>query len=324
MVSIMGKKYACLTGFLGATQDRFANYGEPKTLEEKFQIASNVKSCSGLEMVYPSDFKNVENVKVLLKKYNLKVAIINVNVKGEDKFRYGSFTSPDAVVRKEAVNYMKAAMDLAADFGCNMITSAFLNDGSDYPFQLEYISAWNYAVEAVREAADYRKDIKISLEYKECEPRVHVFLNNAGKTAFFCEKVGRDNVGVTVDTGHSLLSYESPAEVLAFLHTTGRLFYIHVNDNLRNWDLDMIPGTVNLWDMLECVFYMKKINYDGWITADVFPQRLDVVKTFSETFDWMDMLYTMVDRMDEKEVEDAINNKDVFAIQAMMKRMILK
>jgi xylose isomerase len=319
----MKRKYAVMTGFLGGTQDRFAKYGSSKTIEEKFEMAARVKNCSGLEMLYPYDFENVALVKELLKKYSLQVAIINLNVKAGEVFKYGSFSSPEAEVRSTAVEYMMNAMDLAEEFGCKMITCAFLNDGSDYPFQFDYLKGWNNAVEAVREAADYKPQIKISLEYKACEPRVHVFLNNAGKMAYFCEKVGRDNVGVTLDTGHAFLSNEVPSDSLSFLYATNRLFYVHINDNYRNWDWDMIPGTVNFWEMLEFAFYLRRINYTGWITADVFPQRLDAVKTFEETFNWMELLFKAADKIDEKEMLELMGKNDIFAAQEIIKKILL-
>jgi len=319
----MNLKYAVITGFLGETHDRFAKYGILQNIEQKFETASRIKKCSGLEMVYPYDFENEDKVKELLVKYNLQVAIINLNVKSDDAFKFGSFSSPDPEVRKKAIQFMKKAMDLAEEFGCNMITSAFLNDGSDYPFQFDYLEGWNNAVEAVRGAADYNPRVKISLEYKACEPRVHVFLNNAGKTAYFCEKVGRDNVGVTLDTGHALLSNEVIADSLSFLHATGRLFYVHINDNYRNWDWDMLPGTVNFWDMIEFAFYLKRINYTGWITADVFPQRLDPVRTFEETFNWMDILNDLAAKIDEKEIFALMNRNDIFSAQEILKKFLV-
>lgn len=319
----MERKYAIITGFLGETKDRFADYGTARDLEEKFKVASQVKHCTGLELIYPYDFENPEETKRLLEKYNLKAAIININLKAGELFKYGSFSSPKEEARRASVEYTKKAMDLAADFGCNIVTCAMLNDGSDYPFQFDYLKGWNDAVEGVRECCDYRKDVKLSLEYKLAEPRCHVFLNNAGKMAYFCEKVGRDNVGVTLDTGHALQSGEVPADSLSFLHATGRLFYVHINDNYRNWDWDMIPGSVNLWDMIEFAFYLKRINYTGWITADVFPQRLDTARTFEETFNWMEIMFTLADKLDEKEVLDLMHNNDIFSMQEIMKKILL-
>ena len=308
----MKRKYAVITGFMGQLRDRFIEYQPPREIEEMLEMASRIKGCSGLEVVYPQNFKDPVKLAELLKSYNLGVSTVNLNVKGEEKWRFGSFSSPDSAVRKEAVNYLKTAMDCAAQLGCNMVTTALLNDGSDYPFELDYVRAFNDSADAIREAAQYRQDVKISLEYKASEPRVHCLFNNAGKMAYFCQMTGMDNVGVTLDTGHALQALEVPADSAAFLGATGKLFYVHVNDNFRNWDWDMIPGSVNLWDFIEFALYLDKVDYQGWITADVFPQRHDPIRIMEKTFEWMDYIFDIAGRIDEKTLFELMNNKDPF------------
>lgn len=291
----MRNKYAVITGFMGKIQDRFATYGVERDFEQMVQVASTVKGCSGLEVVYPQQVQDPVKAQQILSKYGMGVAALNVNVKGEPKWLYGSISSPDAKVRAEAVEYMKTGLDYAAVLGCNKVTIAFLNDGSDYPFEFDFERAFNDAVVCVREAAAYRPDVKLSLEYKPSEPRIHCFLNNAGKMAYFCEKVGLDNVGVTLDTGHALQAQEVLSDSLAFLGTTGRLFHVHVNDNYRNWDWDMVPGTVNFWEFVEFCIYLRKLGYNEWITADVFPQRHDSVRIMEASFEWMNRMFDLAD-----------------------------
>lgn len=33
---------------------------------------------------------------------------------------------------------------------------------------------------------------------------------------------------------------------------------------------------------------LKKVGYNGWVNADVFPGRHDPIETMSKTFDWTD------------------------------------
>ena len=289
----MKRKYAVITGFMGKIQDRFATYGTERNFEEMVQIASTIKGCSGLEVVYPQQVQDPVKAKEILQKYGMGVAALNVNVKGEPKWLHGSISSPVKETRIEAVKYMKTGLDYAAVLGCNKVTIALLNDGSDYPFELDFERAFNDSVECVREAASYRPDVKLSLEYKASEPRVHGLLNNAGKMAYFCEKVGLDNVGVTLDTGHALQALEVLSDSAAFLGTTKKLFHVHVNDNYRNWDWDMVPGTVNFWEFVEFCMYLDKLNYTEWITADVFPQRNEAVRIMEKTFEWMDYMFAI-------------------------------
>lgn len=318
----MRPKYSVITGFLGKLTDRFAEYQPSRSLEEKFELAKKIPKCSGLELVYPSDFSDPVLLKKLLKDYDFEVSAVNLNVKAEEKWRFGSFSSNDKKTRDEAIKYMKIAMDFAEELGCNLVTCALLNDGSDYPFEIDYVKAWKNTVESIRECADYKKNVKISIEYKLCEPRMHVIIGNAGKSAFFCDQVNRENVGVTLDVGHAFQSLESPAESLAVLGSTGKLFYIHINDNYRNWDWDMIPGTVNFLDYVEFVLYLKKLGYNSWITADVFPQRLDPVRVFTKTFEWMDLLFDIAEELEKRNIFEVIEKGDILETLSLVNSVL--
>lgn len=314
----MRNKYAVITGFMGQIQDRFATYGVSRNFEQMVETAATVKGCSGLEVVYPQQVQDPVKAKQILDNNGMGVAALNVNVKGEPKWAYGSVSSPDVAVRKEAVEYMKTGLDFAAELGCSKVTTAFLNDGNDYPFELDYERAFNDTVNCIREAAAYRPDVKLSLEYKLSEPRMHCLLGNAGKMAFLCEKVGLDNVGVTLDTGHALQSLEVLSDSLSFLSTTGRLFHVHVNDNYRNWDWDMVPGTVNFWEFVEFCIYLKKTGYSEWITADVFPQRHDAVRIMEKTFEWMDYMFDIADAViEDGKLFEMLNGGKCDAFEAM-------
>ena len=318
----MERKYSIITGFMGKVQDRFIDYQPARPMEEMVEMAAKVKGCKGLEVVYPQNFTDPVKVKELLDAYGLKVSTVNLNVKGDQVFRFGSYSSPYKASRDASLKMLKEAMDAAAILGCNMVTTAPLNDGVDYPFELDYIRAFNDCADVLREGAAHRPDVKLSLEYKPSEPRVHCMFSNAGKMAALCEKIGLDNVGVTLDIGHALYAGEVPADSLCFLSEMKRLFYIHVNDNFRNWDWDMLPGSVNLWDYVEFAMYMKRVGYDGWITADVFPQRHDPIKIMTQTFEWMDFIFDLADKLNIEELTQMMNEKDGLDIIAHVRDTI--
>lgn len=318
----MERKYSIITGFMGAVRDRFIEYQPPREMEEMVKMASKVKGCKGLEVVYPQNFKDSSEITKVLSYYGLDVSTVNLNVKFGEDFRFGSFTNPDPQKRRKAIDLMKNAMDQAAALNCSTVTCALLNDGVDYPFEVDYWDAWKWAMEGIREAAEYRDDVKISLEYKLCEPRVHCMFNNAGKMAYFAELTGKKNVGVTLDAGHALLALEEPADSASFLGKTGKLFYVHINDNCRNWDWDMIPGTVNFWDYLDLALALKKVGYNGWITADVFPQRHDPIMIMQKTFEWMDYIFDIADRIDEKKLHEMQMKCETFEILDYIRSLV--
>ena len=318
----MERKYSIITGFMGKVQDRFIDYQPPRDIKDMIEMASRVKGCSGLEVVYPQNFTDPKEIKNILYAYGLGVSTVNLNVKGEEKWRYGSFSNPDPKIRREAVEALKRAMDHAAALDCSTVTTALLNDGVDYPFELNYLDAFQYTLEGIREAAEYRKDIKISLEYKQSEPRIHCLLNNAGKMAYLAQMTNQENVGVTLDFGHALQALEVPADSASFLGQTGKLFYVHNNDNFRNWDWDMVPGTVNLWDYIEFALALKKVGYNGWITADVFPQRHDPIMIMEKTFEWMDYIFAIADKIDEDKLAQMQKELKTFEIMDYIRSLL--
>jgi xylose isomerase len=303
-------KYSVILGFLGKLNDRFASYGEQRKIAGKFDIASQIEGIQGLELVFPFDFASLSVTKALLKEHHLVCSTVNVNIKSESKFHLGALTSKDPGIRREAVAYLKQAIDISADLGTNMITCCPLSDGYDYAFETNYPKAWKWFIEGVGEAAAYRPEIKVSLEYKQSEPRHKVIIPNSGTTLAACLQVGLPNVGVTMDMGHALYTGEGTAQAAGLLAQAGKLFLVHVNDNYRNWDWDMIPGSINAWDLVECVYYLREVGYTGWLTSDVAPFRLDAVKTCSATYRSVVWAEKMIEKIGSEKLREIVAQGD--------------
>jgi len=46
------------------------------------------------------------------------------------------------------------------------------------------------------------------------------------------------------------MAFENPAEAVYLLASSGKLYHTHFNDNYRDWDHDMIVGSVHLWELV--------------------------------------------------------------------------
>ena len=204
-------------------------------------------------------------------------------MKSEKRWENGSFTNPDPKIRREAIQELKTAMDLAYELNTNMVSCCPLIDGHNFNFEVDYLSQWGWLEKGIKEGALHRDDIKISLEYKLNECRNVNILADMGRSLYLCERVDLPNVGVTMDVGHALMARETPAEVMTIAAQSGRLFYVHFNDNDRYWDWDMIPGSVNFWDLLEVIYYLEKLDWEGWFSYDVMTRDGDRVETMSAT-----------------------------------------
>jgi len=121
----------------------------------------------------------------LIQDSGFKVSVVNLNVKLDSKWGRESFTAKDPKIRTSAVNDMKKCMDLASTLNSNMVTYCPLADGHDCNFQMDYVEHWHCLVEGILEAAKYRNDIKITLEYKPNETRKYVILPDIGTTFIY-------------------------------------------------------------------------------------------------------------------------------------------
>ena len=300
-------RHSVMPGMLGRIFDRFHEYQPARTFREQLEMAKQVRGAEGIEAVYPSDFADVNESVKLIKDSGLEVSAVNLNVKAHDKWQAGSFTSPDPQLRREAVRDLKIALDLAAELGSDMVTCCPLIDGHNYAFQADYLRQWGWLEEGIAAGARHRTDVRLSLESKLNESRNYNILADVGRTLYLCERLGMPHVGVTVDVGHALIAKETPAEAMCLAAQAGRLFYVHLNDNGREWDWDMLPGAVNFWDLIEVVFYLDRLDWEGWLSYDVVTRNGDVVESMAASIAIVEMALELVDKIGRERLQGFID-----------------
>lgn len=274
-------KIAVISAFLGGVKNRYMQYQPNRTIFEKIELVSKIEGIDGLELCYPEDFADKDKLVAALDEKGLGISSINVRTRRQDRWTRGSFSSAIASERQEVIDDFKVVTDIAAELGVKRLTSCPLNDGHDYVFEMNYLKAYDDAAEVFSKVCDYNKDMKICIEYKINDPRARCLFGTAGESLAFCQMVGNENLGVTMDVGHSILAHERPAQALCMLHKANRLFHVHVNDNDRLWDWDMLPGAYNTNELIEFFYYLPKCNYtDDWYAFDITSKEVDTAEHF--------------------------------------------
>lgn len=299
----MRLRHSVMVGLMGRQADRFHEYQSRHSFAECLRMTQQVEGVDGIEVVYPSDFRDVQETVSLIADSGLPVSAVNLNVKSAKKWQTGSFTSTDPQLRADAVRDLGIVMDLAAELDAWMVTCCPLIDGHNYSFQVDYLQQWRWLEEGIAEAVGHRSDVKVSLEYKLNESRNYVILGDMGRTLFLCERLGLPNLGVTMDVGHALVAKETPAAMLSLAAHAGRLFYVHFNDNGREWDWDMLPGSVNLWDLVEMLFYLDRLGWEGWLAYDVLTRDGDPVQTMNATIGIVKAAEALLDKLGRDRLE---------------------
>ena len=309
-------KYRIGSGFapLSPCMERFVvnGYRDPMPLDEQIRTASKIEGLRGIGLDYPYQFNDGEigRVRSLLTETGFELCTLEVGLYPDRKWKLGTFTAPDPGIRREAIEMSKRGLEVAAELGAYDVLLWPGQDGFDYPFQVDYSESWKLLIDGIGEVASHRPDVKISIEYKPKEPRANIFIRNAGTLLYLMNTIGLPNIGATIDYGHSLVAGENPAESAVLLAREGKLFQVHVNDNYRDWDHDMLVGTVTFWETLEFFYWLKRCDYDGWYVLDVFPYREDGMAAFQQCVTNMEMMFGMVAEIDEKSLGDAMSRSD--------------
>lgn len=308
-------KFSVITACVGNLGDRFLTSGYKQTigLEEKLHGISAIEGLSGVELCYDPDGEegNADAVKKLLSTYRLKAPVVNAPLVSAKRWRFGTLSAADEVVRRDAIAMAKKTIDFADAVGSEMVNLWLGQDGFDYPFQVDFAQQWTWMVEGVRECADHKPTIRLCLEFKPREPRNRALIDSAPTALLMIQEIDRSNVGVTIDNGHILQSGANMAQAAALCGGRGKLFNLHMNDNYAAWDDDMIVGSVHLVEYLEFLYTLRRIGYGGWCSIDIFPFREDGFRATEESIQYMLAYNRWVERMGDAAIADLVRKGNV-------------
>lgn len=319
------RKYSVFLGNVGSCNDRYCEaYGEKFFMDELFDRAKSIPLLTAVDLVMTQEFiQNKARIKENLKRTGLKAASVAVDTFANPIYQKGSFSSVNPGVRAQAIADAKDAIDFAAEIDCRILTTWPGQDGFDYIFSADYIKERQLFSDAIAELCAYRKDMTITMEYKIKEPRTHSYISTVGTTLLMCEAIGAENLGIALDYGHALLGYESPAESVALCKMYGdRLKHIHINDNYRLWDDDLIVGSVHTLEFLEFFYWLRTTGYEGYMTIDQFPYRENGRDAVNESALWLDFLESLLDRADMNEIASVLGKQDAIAASVLMRKLL--
>ena len=134
-------QYSVILGNVGQCSDRYmtCGYGRPFEIPELFERVASIPGVTGIEYIgnwHLSD-KTVHQIVDLQKQYGFQAVAIIPDHFGSPIWEKGAFTSPEAKVRKAAINETVKMAELAGEIGCQMNSIWNGQDGYDYPLQAD-------------------------------------------------------------------------------------------------------------------------------------------------------------------------------------------
>ena len=275
-------KYSAIIGSLGQTSDRFMKCGYKDPALDQVEFPDVIKALEKTGVLDGADLyqsptgplSDPDVVNGILSGAGMTASSVLPLVFGERRWQKGSISAADADIREQAMTLIRQNIDFNAKLMGNPSVNLWLGqDGFDYPFQTNYTKQWDWLVKNIRELADYDPSVRLTLEGKIREPRNRCLIDTTMTALLIAEEVGRDNVGVAIDTGHVFYAQQSVAQNIEIAAKYGRLFMMHANDNYNLWDDDMMVGALRLTEYIEMFYSLRKVGYEGFVSVDIFPYR---------------------------------------------------
>jgi xylose isomerase len=294
-------------------------------MRQQLEQLSKIKGVTGVPVLLPvPGFEDPIKLKKLIGEFGLVIGTVCPDIYAKAFWKNGSLASRDPAVRKEAVRVIKESIDFCHTANGADILLWFAHDGYDYTFEDDYPTRWCYLLEGIDEVTSHRRDVKVTVEYKTKEPRIHQYISDVGKSLLICEKIKRPNLGVVIDLGHSLFAGENPAESVSLASGYDRLFHVHINDNYRSWDDDLLVGSVHFWETLEFFYWLDRVGYDGWYTIDIWPARVDGSKALQESADRIRHFIQLAQSLPHEQIKKMQAENLSMDIQTLLRKKVIQ
>jgi xylose isomerase len=300
---------------------------ETVRVQDRLALVAKLKGLKAVE-VAQTDITNefpVKEMKRLLKDYSLACSGVSVELLQDRRFILGAFGHQHQKTRNAAIDEGRKAVDIARQLGASEITLRLFTDGFDYPFHVDYSAQWNTVISSIKTIAKYASpDVNVAIAYKPREPRKHLTVATVGKSLSLCQEIAMKNVGVAMNFSHSMMAGENPAESVAFLTRSNKLFQVYFSDSYRLWDDMLIPGSVHMWELMEALFYLKVAKHKGYVTLDMTPDRMDPSHACQIAVGNLSIFWKKLEKLDPAELRRAQKTLDAIESQKIIRRVMLQ
>lgn len=174
-----------------------------------------------------------------------------------------SFTSSEALVRRKAVERIRSQVDFSGEIGCPIVIIGLIRGraSSDEPGRER---AKVLVVDALKECAQYAFDKGIAFALEPINRYETNLVNTVDEGLSLLKEVGRENMGLLVDTFH--MNIEEPSMEESLRKAGNLILHVHIADSNR-W----APGCGHI-DFPSILKVLEEAGYDGFLSAEILPK----------------------------------------------------
>jgi D-psicose/D-tagatose/L-ribulose 3-epimerase len=209
--------------------------------------------------------------------------------------------SPDAGVRKQAVERLKWAIHMTATLGGEILCGPYHSPLAVFSGTGPTEDEKKRAADVLRQAAEEAQKVKVKLAIEYLNRFECYFLTTAAQARDLVNRVNHPNFRTMYDTFHANIEEKDISQAIASL--ADQMIHVHISENDRG-----TPGTGHVhW--AETFKALRKAKYDGWLTIEAFgralPDLAAATKVWRDLFPAPEEVYTQGLRFMKKMWEQA-------------------
>lgn len=244
--------------------------------EEHFPLLAKLKQTGfdGVEIpLFEGDANHYKKVAAELKKQGL--GCTTVTCVGPD----ANPISPDAAVRKKAVEQHRWAIEMTAIMGGEHLAGPFHSPLAVFSDEPPTEDEKKRCVEVMQQSAEIAKQHEVMLNIEYLNRFECYFLTTAAQAKDLVQRVNHPNFRTMYDTFHANIEEKNPAQTIKALHP--HFTHVHISENDRG-----TPGTGMVhWD--ETFKTLRDVKYDGWLVIEAFGRALPALAAATKV--WRDL-----------------------------------
>ncbi|WP_129715788.1 sugar isomerase [Pedobacter sp. SYP-B3415] len=318
----------------GTRFGRFSGGGEPRNLEEKIADVGVLhalnRSGGSISLHIPWDIPgNAEEIRAHAASWGLRFDAVNSNTFQDQagqalSYKFGSLHHVDKSVREQAVQHNIEVIRQGERLGSKAL-SVWLSDGSNFPGQLNFRSAFENTLESLQQIyAALPADWQVWVEYKPFEPNFYsTTIGDWGQSLLLANKLG-PKAATLVDLGHHLPN-TNIEQIVSLLLMEGKLAGFHFNDS-KYGDDDLTVGCINPYQLFlifsELVEGMDVRKMDhasaiGWM-IDASHNVKDPIEDLLQSVEAIKIAYAQALLVNRTELQAAQQENDAVRCQEIL------
>ena len=231
-----------------------------------------IELWGGRPHAYPYDLKDggADEVKALIEKYEMPVLGYTPE---HNAYPYNYMIGTEQM-RRDAVEYLKTAMDMSKAIGSEWTLTSPANGGYEVPRK----ELWNRLVKTMRELSEYGEKIGQKVVLEALTPFESNICRSADDLAEVIEEVGSPALVGMCDIVPPFVQQES---IMAYFSKLGdNMYHMHIIDSDGTSDTHVMPGegVIPLREMMQEI---KEINYSRTVTIELVTSYINEPRMYA-------------------------------------------